>query len=163
MDALAHVEQGRVVISECVSTRFCNQLRSAGALRGDNEVNVLEAAYQLVRGRLGVRGYEQGWLGGLRLISDLIGDIDYFIVYYDLRRRGRRVRQGVRPRTLIVSRGGARDYEVLVLSEGTPTSFGYLSEWSRLSVRDGFTPVVAIVDGYGIVAYYEARSVSTLV
>lgn len=140
---------------------FCNQLERAGAKRGET-IDPLEAAYQLVRGRLAVEGLPGGWIGGIQLASMTVGDPDLFIVYYDLRRRGRRVRRGIRERTLLVARGEGRELEVLVLSEGAKTTFRDIAEWSRLAARDGFTPVVAIVDGYGVVTYYEARRTQSL-
>lgn len=161
MEAVLAVEGGRVTVKECINSRLCSNLRGAGTMR-DNEVDPLEAAYQLVKGRVTVEGLPQGWIGGIQLVNMLLGDPDLFIVYHDLRRRGRRVRRGVRGRTLIVQRGEGREMEVLVLSEGGETSFSEIAEWSRLAARDGYTPVVAVVDGYGVVTYYEARVASAL-
>jgi len=161
MEAICTVDNGKVIIKECLNKKLCNQLKNAGALR-DNEVDPLEAAYQLVRGRISIEGFPQGWTGGIQLANKLLGDPDLFIVYYDLRRRGRRVTRGLRPRTLIVSRGESNQLEVLVLSEGSKTTFRDIAEWSRLAARDGYLPVVAVVDGYGVVTYYEARSTQAL-
>lgn len=161
MDAVCTLSGGRVLLRECLNKKFCNQLRSAGALKGE-VVDPLEAAYQLVRGRIHVEGLPEGWIGGIKLVSAIVRDPDLFLVYYDLRRRGRRVMRGLRRRTLIVARGGDKELEVLVLSEGTHTTFRDIAEWSKLASRDGFIPVVAVVDGYGVVTYYEARSARSL-
>ena len=154
------VESGIKVV-ECYSERFCRQLRNAGSLKGDI-VDPLEGAYQVARGRIIVEGIPEGWTGALKIIDKLLGDIDLFIVFHDLRRRGRKVRRGLRPRTLIVEYSKNRSLEVLVLSEGVRTSIRKLVEWSRASVRDGFYPVIAVVDDYGIITYYEARASTIL-
>ncbi len=159
-EAVAVVIEGRVRVRECIAERLCQQLRGAGAMSGDS-VDVLEAAYQVVRGRLVVEGYGSGWAGALKLVNDLLGDVDLFIVYYDLRRRGRRVKRGIRRRTLHMIRG-KEVVEVLVLSEGTSTSVRELFEWSSLASGDDHVPVIAVVDGYGEVTYYEARASGTL-
>lgn len=102
------------------------------------------------------------WAGALRIISEQGVDLELFLVYYDLRRRGRKVRPGHRPRTLLLEERPGRVAEVLVLSEGRPVRASDIVEWSRLAVSDSHEPVLAIVDENGGITYYEARVVSEL-
>ncbi len=124
------------------------------------EMDVYSAAYLVYRGKASFRG-SSGWGAAFSLLSEAGADIDLFFVYMDLRRRGRRPQVGVRKRTLVYQHGSNR-YEVLVLSEGYPVTLGSLMEWSRLSSSDGYMPVIAVVDRYGVVTYYEARAVSSI-
>ncbi len=102
------------------------------------------------------------WAEALRIISEGDFDLELFLVYYDLRRRGRKVRLGHRPRTILLEERSNRIVEVLVLSEGRPVRASEIVEWSRLAVSDSHEPVLAIVDENGGITYYEARVVSDL-
>ncbi len=131
------------------------------AVSGDaGDLDVLEAAYLVYRGKASFRG-ESGWGAAFKLLSEAGVDVDTFFVYMDLRRRGRRPRAGVRRRTLVYQHGSTR-YEVLVLSEGYPVTLGSLIEWSRVSASDGYMPIIAVVDRHGVVTYYEARAVTSI-
>ncbi len=152
--------RGELRLVDCLSERFCSQLEAHGSLR-DGVIDPLEGAFQAARGRIIVDG-STGWPAALRVVEALIGDVDYFIVYYDLRRRGRRVRRGVRRRTLLVYYSPRRVAEVLVLSEGRRVTVESIIEWSRLASADGHEPVVAVVDSYGRATYYEARAARTI-
>ena len=120
----------------------------------------MDAAYTAATGKSPCPGIE-GWEGALRIL-ELEGIwMPLFLVYYDLRKRGRRARRGVRPNTLVYSHGSRR-IEVLVLEEGDAVSVGSLLEWSRIASGDGHTPVVAIVDRNGGITYYETRALESL-
>ncbi len=160
-DAVAEIRDDGLFLRDCLSQRFCNQLVGAGSM-SEGRIDPLEGAYQVAKGRLEVEGVDSGWVGALEVARRLLRDVDLFLVYYDLRRRGRRVRRGVRPRTLIVSYSGRRMLEVLVLSEGRPTSVRRIVEWSKAAAKDDYEPIIAVVDDYGIVTYYSARASSSL-
>ncbi len=147
-------------IVECFEERLCRILEDRGVL-ANGVLDELEAAYLIARCRARV-GVECGWVKAIEVLSGP-DKVDLFLVYYDLRKRGRRVVRGYRRRTLIVYRGSSRPVEVLVLSEGSLVTIGDIIEWSRIASGDGKDPVVAVVDGHGNVTYYEARAVSTLV
>ncbi len=161
VDLYARITGDILRLVRCLSVRFCNQMRSAGSLKED-VIDPLEGAYQLARGRIKVENVPSGWIGALEVVYRLVSDVDLFIVYYDLRRRGRRVKRGLRPRTLIVEYSRSRILEVLVLSEGRYTSLMEIADWSKSAARDEHLPVIAIVDDYGIVTYYEARASNTI-
>jgi len=152
----ARIAGDALVVEECVVERTCRLMEAHGSLVG-GVLDPLEAAYQAARGRLEVGGVA-GWLAALTIVEELVGDFDLFIVYYDLRRRGRRVRRGVRPRTLVVEYTQARRAEVLVLSEGARVPLSRIVEWSELAAADDRDPVIAVVDSYGRATYYEARA-----
>ncbi len=117
--------------------------------------SLYELAYRAVAER-------RDWAEALGILGQSDVDFELFLVYYDLRRRGRRVRLGHRPRTLIFDVKPNRIAEVLVLSEGRPVKASDIVEWSRLAVSDSHEPVLAIVDEGGGITYYEARVVSEL-
>jgi len=152
----ARIAGGELVIVECLVERTCRLMEAHGSLAG-GRLEALEAAYQAARGRLEVEGVT-GWPAAVRIVEELVGDFDLFLVYFDLRRRGRRVRRGVRPRTLVVEYTPARRVEVLVLSEGSRVPLSRVVEWSELAAADDREPVVAVVDAYGRATYYEARA-----
>ncbi|MCE4604893.1 MAG: hypothetical protein F7B20_08045 [Aeropyrum sp.] len=157
--AEARVDSGRVLLSSCVDRGFCGQLEGYGYLRG-GELDPLEAAFQASRGLICVAG-SHGWAAALEVLSASGTHLDLALVYFDLRRKGRKPKPGVRRGTLVYVHGG-RVYEVLVLSEGYPASLGELVEWSRGAIADSHTPIVAVVDRTGLVTYYEARAVTSL-
>jgi len=105
---------------------------------------------------------ERDWAKAIRLIEQLGLDLETFIVYYDLKKRGKKVTIGPRPRTLIYSLGPGRAAEVLILSEGTYVKPMDIVAWSERAVADAHEPVVAIVDETGGVTYYEARVIRGL-
>ena len=156
MDAglVVKVEDGIVKLVECRSERMCKLMEEHGSLY-QGYLDPLEAAYQAVRGRV-LLGETSGWEAALKIISSTGVSVDLFLVYHDLRRRGRRVKRGMRPGTLLVDYGG-RKVEVLVLSEGVRVPLWKLFSWSRMASGDGYEPVVAVVDSYGRPTYYTAR------
>lgn len=145
----AFLKPGRLVVSALPGSGGCN-----------SGLDTLEAAYMAAAGKSPCPGVE-GWEGALRILEKEGVWMPLFLVYYDLRKRGRRARRGVRPNTLVYSHGSRR-VEVLVLEEGNAVSVGSLLEWSRIASGDGYTPVVAIVDRNGGITYYEARALESL-
>ncbi len=78
-------------------------------------------------------------------------------VYKDLRRRGRIVVPGPRPGTLLVKlrrRSPRYDYYVLILEERVPVKLSTIMSFVEEAMKNGWTPVLAIVDDYGDVTYY---------
>lgn len=144
-----------VRVEACSDRGLCATLEGRGYLAG-GVLDPLEAFYQAVRGKLVLAGGASGWKAGLSIVESCRLPLKLFIVYLDLRRKGRLPRRGIRPGTLEF-REGERVYEVLILEEGEVTTYGALAEWSRSAVADGRHPVIAIVDHAGSVTYYEAR------
>ena len=154
------LEECGVRVEECGDAELCKVLESRGYLEG-GVIDALEAFYQAVRGKLSIGGELSGWDAALAIVESCRDPLKTFIVYLDLRRRGRLPRKGLRPGTLEF-REGQRVFEVLILEEGEVTTYGSLAEWSRSAVADGRHPVIAIVDRNGDVTYYEARVSKTL-
>jgi len=149
-----------VCVEACAEEKLCRNLKGRGLLFEDGRIDVLEAAYLLARCKARLDG-ECGWVEALRILGS-VESVDLFHVYYDLRKRGRNVRRGVRRSTLLLRVSGSRTAEILVLGEGRPVTIEWLVEWSRTASGDGKDPVIAVVDGHGNVTYYHARAVTTL-
>jgi tRNA-intron endonuclease len=154
--ALCETDEGGVRLVECVDRGFCASLAKSGYVRDPGYLEALEAAYQASIGAIVVDG-ETGWSKALDLVYRFSGNLALFIVYFDLRSRGRRVLRGLRRDTLIV-KTGRESLEVLVLEEGSEVRLEWLAEWAKAASGDGFGPVVAIVDRNGDVTYYEVRA-----
>lgn len=99
----------------------------------------------------------EGWQKALRILEELKVDVELFLVYYDLVRRGKKVRVGLRERTLIYEDGSGRIYEVLVLREGERISVQQLIVWGRRASADSHEPLIAVIDENGGVTYYETH------
>jgi len=149
------VSKGRVTLEKCLDQEFCFNLLKSGYTDINGNLDALEAAHLLALGRIAIDN-KTGWEEALRVLSELGINISTFLVYHDLRKRGRRVKLGSRSGTLVVDMGSRR-FEVLVLEEGKLMTLEELAEWSRSSIASGYEPVVAIVDMYGVITYYEAR------
>ncbi len=156
--ARAIIRDGKVRIVECFEREFCKALILQGYIK-DGYLDELEAAYQASRGYLSIDGAD-GWNAVFHLLDRCGVRLSFFLVYLDLRGRGRRVYRGLRHGTLYVRIG--KGLEVLVLEEGTPVTLRSLVDWSRQVVADGFEPIIAVVDRNGGVTYYEARVVEDL-
>ncbi len=157
---MGRLAKGGVEVVECRDRGFCTGLERDGYLSG-GVITPLEAAYQCIAGGLELEGVGGGWGCGLRVVSGSGIWLPLFLVYLDLRRRGRKPKLGVRDNTLWVAVGGKR-LEFLVVEEGGLLSLDRLGGWSRLAAGDGYTPILAIVDRLGGVVYYEARVVESL-
>ncbi len=105
---------------------------------------------------------DKDWQKAIKMIEDLHLDLETFIVYFDLRRRGKKVTVGPRPRTLLYNVTDNRTAEVLILSEGNYVKLMDIVRWSQRAVADAHEPILAIVDESGGVTYYEARVVRQL-
>ncbi len=149
-----------VRVEECGDTDLCKVLEERRYLEG-GMLDALEAFFQAVWGKLELPGDLSGWRAALAIVESCGEPLKTFIVYLDLRRRGRLPRRGLRPGTLEF-REGQRVFEVLILEEGEVTTYSSLAEWSRSAVADGRQPVIVIVDRNGDVTYYEARVSKTL-
>jgi len=144
-------------IKKCFNRDFCKQL----GLEENQRIDGLEAAYFLSIKKACIGG-RSGWDEALDFLEKLSVPLHLFIVYYDLRRRGRKVQRGLRDSTLLADVPGRKKIEVLILREGEEVKPSSISNWSELAVSDSYTPVVAIVDKNGEVTYYESRIYSDL-
>ncbi len=78
-------------------------------------------------------------------------------VYMDLKRRGRIVVPGPRHNTLLVKlrkRSPNYDYYVLVTEERRPIKLSLITSFIEEASKNGWTPLIAVVDAYGDVTYY---------
>lgn len=117
--------------------------------------NAMERAYQYIVNL-------KSWDAALSVLREFNVKLEAFLVYYDLRRRGRRVRPGPRPNTLIYEDPSGKLSEVLILSEGSYIKLNDILEWSIRASADSHRPVIAIIDETGVITYYEARTLRTL-
>ncbi len=157
---VASIESNNIKVKVCSKRELCKSLEEQGYM-SNWELDPLEAAYQAVRGRLYLDSCGSGWKCALKILSEFGLSLDVFIVYRDLRRKGRKPRLGFRKRTLIYEHN-SRIYEVLILKEGYLERLLDLIEWSRLASADNHVPIIAVVDRTGIVTYYEARASRSL-
>ena len=127
---------------------------------GVRELHPVEAAYLLYTGRLRLvdeAGREVSFAELFRRIQD--GNLwILFIVYTDLRKRGRKVRIGFKPNTLYIDRG-SETIEMLVLEENTYVSPQEVIEFVNSAVNKGYRPMIAIVDMYGDITYYDVSKI----
>lgn len=150
----------RIVLEKCFDQEFCVNMLKSGFIDLKGNIDPLEAIHLLALGRISIDD-RTGWEEALRLIDRFNVGLSLFLVYHDLRKRGRRVKLGLRPNTLVLNMGSRR-VEVLVLEEGKLMTLSDLAEWSKSCIASGYEPVVAIVDRYGVITYYEARVTSEI-
>ena len=82
-----------------------------------------------------------------------------FAVYYDLRKRGRKVRPGITESDLIIE-NKSTSMRIFVTEENTQLQLKTVMEWIEDSLRKGYKPYIAVVDMYGDVTYYEVSKIS---
>ncbi len=153
-------DDGRIMLEKCLDQEFCSNLLRVGVIDLKGNVELLEALHLLASSRVALEG-RTGWEEALKYVSRFNVKLSLFTIYHDLRRKGRRVKPGFRSNTLIVDLG-SRKLEILVLEEGNPMTLEDLAEWSRSAISSGYEPVIAIVDRYGIITYYEARATHSI-
>ncbi len=147
-----------IEVDKCLDTELCTSMARLNLIN-DSKVEPLEAAHQAALGRATVDGIT-GWEAVVNVLQAFKIKLSMFLVYHDLRKRGRKVRRGARSGTLIVDTGKGKLAEILVLEEGTPMTLEKLAEWSRGASASNHEPIVAIVDRAGVISYYEARATS---
>jgi tRNA-intron endonuclease len=153
-------DEGKVVIEKCLDQEFCANLVRIGVADLRGNVELLEALHLLATRRIAIEG-KTGWEKALKYARKFNIKLSLFMVYHDLRKKGRKAKLGTRPGTLILNIGSRRT-EILVLEEGVLMTLEDLAEWSRSSMSSGYEPVIAIVDRYGVITYYEARAVNSI-
>jgi len=82
-----------------------------------------------------------------------------FTVFTDLASRGRRVRRGYGERDLVVEHGN-KIYMIYVTEEGAEIPMITLLSWIESSHHKDMIPVIAVVDMYGDVTYYQATNIN---
>ncbi|AFZ71095.1 tRNA splicing endonuclease [Caldisphaera lagunensis DSM 15908] len=150
-----NIEEEKLMVKNCYDNEFCEQLIK-NDLIVNNSVNLLEGIY-LIAIEKAMIDNEVGWGKALELIDRYKIPLHIFLVYYDLRKRGRRVWIGPRDNTLISETHKLKKIEVFVLSEGSPITTNKIANWSELAVADSHIPIIAIVDKNGEITYYESR------
>ncbi|WP_292320485.1 hypothetical protein [Caldisphaera sp.] len=149
------IEKGKISVKACNNKDFCEQLEKNG-LMVNNYISSLEGSYLVAIERANMNG-QTSWKKALEIIKYYKIPLNIFLVYFDLRRRGRRVWEGSRDNTLISETANLKKFEVLVLGEGNSITTSQIAEWSNLAVADSHIPVIAIVDKNGEITYYESR------
>lgn len=153
------IENDKIVIVECIDRNLCESLRVDGYIKG-NEISPLEALYQATRSTVQIEE-KSGWDAALRALEALGISLGLFLVYQDLRRRGKRVRPGFRENALVFERDD-RLVEVIVLEEGKKIRVERLVEKIREIQASGREVNIAIVDESGTISYYHGRLVKRL-
>ena len=150
--ALARVVGGRLVVEECPqSIRECEVLTK-------NPHPVL-VAYLVYVGKMRVVGPDGRELG-LKELVEMFGGKSFWIVfstYLDLRRKGRVPKPGALDNELILERDRLCIY---IYEENAPVEPQSLIRIVESSTRRDCTPVIAVVDMYGDVTYYEVSRMS---
>lgn len=131
-------------------------------LRGKYVVDFIEAAY-ILQSTKGIVIDSSGNPLDLKtlFIKYSRKSIDWakFSVYYDLRKRGRKVKIGFTENDLIVEYGNERML-IFVTEENIGITVNKLLEWVKYSFSKGFKPLLAVVDMHGDITYYEITEVS---
>lgn len=157
--AEAKIVNGKIVIVECYDNSFCASLESEGYLK-NREMSPLEALYQLAKSSMRVSG-KSGWEAAIEVLEAVGLSIGAFLVYHDLRRRGRKARAGFRESTLVFEHEG-KIAEVIVVEEGKEVEVGRLAEKVREIQAGGREAIIAVVDESGVISYYHGRVVRGL-
>lgn len=157
--AVARLMGGRVFV-DCRDREFCEALEKQGYLEG-GELEALELLYQLSQEEVELEG-RSGWETLLGAMKELSIRFSVFLVYLDLRKRGRWPRRSVRKDSLLVRLPSGKVGEVLVLEEGEGRKLEDVIEWVRAVQAMERVPLLAVVDKAGVISYYEARALKKL-
>jgi tRNA splicing endonuclease len=87
---------------------------------------------------------------------------DKFVVYLDLRNRGRPSIGGPYPNSLLVrsKSSGFHNLAVFIVNESDQLSFDLVREWIDYGKRSGRDVLLAIVDKYGDITYYSLSEIT---
>ncbi|RLG88621.1 MAG: hypothetical protein DRO15_02410 [Thermoprotei archaeon] len=125
-------------------------------------LHFVEVAYLLYTGRAEVfddRGNKLGFEEFFSKYSSSRRAWILFTVYFDLRKRGKRAKPGLSDSDVIVEH--QRDsLRIFVTEENTQLSLRTIIEWIEDSLRKGYKPIMAVVDMYGDVTYYELSKIN---
>ncbi|MEN2999666.1 MAG: hypothetical protein ABDH61_03740 [Acidilobaceae archaeon] len=157
--ANARLVGGRVLV-DCRDEEFCKALEKQGYLEG-GEMEALELLYQLSQEVVELNG-ESGWEALLHAARELSLRFSVFLVYMDLRKKGRWPRRSVRKDSLLLRLPSGKTGEVLVLEEGEGRRLEEVIEWVRAVQAMERVPLLAVVDKAGVISYYEARALKKL-
>jgi tRNA splicing endonuclease len=130
--------------------------------REGEELDLIEASYLVYTGRAKAFDEDGKELDVKELFKRYArGDLWWilFTVFTDLASRGRRVRKGYGERDLVVEHGNNR-YRVYVTEEGAEISMITLLSWIESSHHKDMIPVIAVVDMYGDVTYYQTSNIN---
>ncbi|MDT7888383.1 MAG: hypothetical protein RQ885_05350 [Desulfurococcales archaeon] len=135
---------------------------------GDNKyregdvLDLIEASYLVYTGRAKALDESGRELDAKELFRRYAsGDLWWilFTVFTDLASRGRRVRRGYGERDLVVEHGN-KIYMIYVTEEGAEIPMITLLSWIESSHHKDMIPVIAVVDMYGDVTYYQATNIN---
>lgn len=136
--------------------------RGGGEYEEGSELDLLQACYLVYTGRARALDEEGREVGIRELFAKYArGDLWWilFTVFNDLVSRGRRVKRGYGDRDLVVEHEG-KAYRVFVTEEGASVPIVTLLSWIEGSQHKDLAPVIAVVDMYGDVTYYQPFSIS---
>jgi len=129
----------------------------------NNRVHVIEALYLIYRGIAKAFSKDGEPISFEELMRLYSVENPYawveFETYLDLRKRGRHPIPGPRPHTFLLRRRKMEQkytHYVLVLEENRPISLETLYSFIREAFSNSWEPILAIVDRYGDLTYYEA-------
>ncbi len=130
-------------------------------VQGNEEVELLEALYQVYRGKaiLEYEGRELNLEEAIKLIANKCSRNIWveFEVYIDLRKRGRILSIGPKPNTLLMKKSKSKqyyEYYILILEENKPIPLRILKDFIEEARKNSWKPIIAVVDRYGDITYY---------
>ncbi len=129
----------------------------------EGKIHVIEALYLLYKGVAQVvdkNGKDIDFEELIRMYS-IVNPYAWveFETYLDLRKRGRHPVPGPRPHTFLLRRRKRENkytHYILVLEENRLISLETLYSFIREAFSNSWEPILAIVDRYGDITYYEA-------
>ena len=160
----ARLVNNKVVVDEAdEARRLYNE--GYGILEGDKlTLEPIEALYLVYTGRL--RVVHDGKALECNELLELFKNSDphiwvKFSVYYDLRKRGRVVKPGPSPNSLLMFKGKSKPskYIVYVVEETVMMKLSDLLEWIDMASHMDKDVLLAVVDKHGDITYYEVSKV----
>jgi len=146
----------------------CNEARlhknKLECVDSEEALDFFDAVYRAKKGSLKIKDNEGKELSWFEVIFNRAKEEPntwiLFSVYYDLRERGRNVREGPFPNTLELISNEKPYAFVFVVEETVKFEIVNLVQWLDLSRRFGREVIVAIVDKHGDVSYYSMERFS---
>lgn len=125
-------------------------------------LHFVEVAYLIYTGRAEIFDDKGNKLSFEDFFSNYCSDRKawiLFTVYFDLRKRGKRAKPGLTNSDIIVEHQ-KESMRIFVTEENTQLSLQTIIEWIEDSLRKGYKPLMAVVDMYGDVTYYELSKIN---
>ena len=152
------ITNGKFIISESRES-----LWEGKEIRGIGKVlHFVEAAYLIYTGKAEIFDDKGNRLSFEEFFSKYCSDRRawiLFTVYFDLRKRGKKAKPGLTNSDIIVEHQ-KESLRIFVTEENTQLPLRTIIEWIEDSLRKGYKPLMAVVDMYGDITYYELSKIS---